>query len=896
MGLVFELHALQEEIGTGSQTIASCKTLCKLRPQCTHIALESSTCYEYGYTGADISDYSDVETWARYPSCGERSTCLNLTIANFHYLSGEYCPYGESAFANGQVFLKLGRTEQDSFWLVKNDDASLTGCAQRTWVLRATDPDLDFWNASSNHVEHRGSIAACFNAKDLVDLVDLVTGVHLSSPLDLQDMVIVGTVESAAANAALVMPSCGTPNVTMAGKVQASEAGSETTLGSGLLILDDPATSQIVEDYWLHPCQCVPPDWDGAPVTPDAIADIPPDSNNQFLAPPFEIVSGAFVCAQEFLLQIHHTENDPSGESLLPDLDEGSCRTLCAEDRSCLFFWAGTVGASKQCWTYSGCGTLYRQVGLQGRLMAWPKKTQVCRIADATQCWHVTKRRQFLKASIESIVRPLPPCLYQSLFEQCDQKLMLGGTSVEACGQCKFAELKSAFDPSGAPLVTSEKFLRENGINDNSLSVLPFNASTPDLLDYDADDNLRFQVFFGSSIEWGSGPGSADRTNFDLMNLPWLYGSNCYYIKGEKGALPTVAESVHMTIHVPWNAVVYLAFYDEDASASYGFPDWEDFGEWQYWINTSNFVPDKTWDAMWFYRYLEAGEELKLYGNGHPCAADETISCGNLWPYLPFVCPHVNKPIATTEVYVECDDNIAAGEINRCINNNSFSVLPFNSSTPTLRVGEGENRDVYFNTGLDWSNSRIPDIYGSDCYYIKGHKNHRGLPSDRVHMTIRTPWNAVAYLIFLSLEGPTSGFQDWPGYLEWRFFKEDVAAFTGGDRTTWFFRYLEAGQELNVYGNDKYYLTFVCPLDSSAAESALPKKSMPLEFQHGTAVVATCWDERYSATSDSSSEIRCVAGAWINSNGGRGLGNFECLSLHDRGRCPVQPSHRRKFK
>lgn len=139
-------------------------------------------------------------------------------------------------------------------------------------MLRATDPDLDFWNASSNHVEHRGSIAACFNAKDLVDLV---TGVHLSSPLDLQDMVIVGTVESAAANAALVMPSCGTPNVTMAGKVQASEAGSETTLGSGLLILDDPATSQIVEDYWLHPCQCVPPDWDGAPVTPDAIADIP---------------------------------------------------------------------------------------------------------------------------------------------------------------------------------------------------------------------------------------------------------------------------------------------------------------------------------------------------------------------------------------------------------------------------------------------------------------------------------------------------------------------------------------------------------------------------------------------------------------------------------------------
>ena len=695
LGLAFELHTLQEDIGTGSQTLASCKALCKSRPQCTHIALESSTCYEYGYIGADISDYSDVETWARYPSCGERSTCLNLTIAEFHYLSGEYCPYGESAFANGQVFLKLGRTEQDSFWLVQNDDASLTQCQGKTWVLRVTDPDLDFWNASSNHVEHRGSIAACFNKPDLVD--DLVTGVHLNSPADLKDMVIVEveTDEPPAANAALVMPSCGTPNVTTAGKVQASEAGSETTLGLGLLILDDPATSQIVEDYWLHPCQCVPPDWDGAPVTPDAIADIPPDSNNQFLAPPFEIVSGAFVCEQEFLLQIHHMENNPSGESLLPDLEEGSCRTLCAEDGSCLFFWAGTVGASKQCWTYSNCQTLYRRVGLEGRLMAWPKTTHVCRIADATQCWHVTKRRQFLKASIESIARPLPPCLYQSLFEQCDQKLMLGGTSVEQCGQCKFAAL---LFPSGSPVVTSV----EPNIQNNGESVLPFNGSSS-LFVYGEENS---KVFFGSSIEWG--PGSTDTLKeFALSNLPFLYGSNCFYMKGVKKALFQTIDWVHMTIDIPWNASVFLAFYDEDASASYGFPSWPDSGEWRYWRNTSNFVPAKDWDAMWFYRYLEAGEKLDLYGMEHPLCQEAVSLCNNLWPYLTFVCP------------------------------------------------------------------------------------------------------------------------------------------------------------------------------SDPATESLTKQSMPSEFQHGAAVVATCWDERYSATADSASEIRCVAGAWINSNGGRGLGNFECLSLHN---------------
>ena len=660
--------------------------------------MESSTCYEYGYTGADISDYLDVETWARYPSCGERSTCLNLTIEDFHYLSGEYCPYGESAFADGQVFLKLGRTEQDSFWLVQNDD-SLAACDGKAWVLRATDPDLDFWNASSNHVEHRGRIAACFNK------ADLVTGVHSSSPLDLEGMVIVETGASPNANAALVMPSCGTPNVTMAGKVQASEAGSETTLGSGLLILDDPATSQIVEDYWLHPCQCVPPDWDGAPVTPDATADIPPDSNNQFLAPPFEIVAGAFVCEQEFLLKIHHSETDLSGESLLPNLDEASCRTLCAETFSCRFFWTGSVGESRQCWTYSNCQTLYRRVGLEGRLMAWPKYTHVCRIADARQCWHVTKRREFLKASTKSSVRPLPPCMYQSLFEQCDQKLMLGGTSVEACGQCKFAALPvlGTLNPSGAPVVTSSTY---SSPDDNTLSVLPFNASTPSLFNYTDTDNLNDQVFFGSAIEWGL--GSTDfLKGFALSNLPLLYGLNCYYIKGVKAALPEAVSKEHMKIEVPWNAWVFLAFYDEDASASYGFPSWPDYGEWRYWRNTSNFVLEKDWDAMWFYRYLKAEEELKVYGMEHPCKTDTALDCANLWPYLTFVCP------------------------------------------------------------------------------------------------------------------------------------------------------------------------------SDLATESLTKKSMPSEFQHGAAVVATCWDERYSATSDSSSEIRCVAGAWINSNGGRGLGNFECLSLHN---------------
>ena len=49
----------------------------------------------------------------------------------------------------------------------------------------------------------------------------------------------------------------------------------------------------------------------------------------------------------------------------------------------------------------------------------------------------------------------------------------------------------------------------------------------------------------------------ANREAFDLFNLPYLYGSNCYYIKGEKRAATLDADKVHMTIHVPWKATVF---------------------------------------------------------------------------------------------------------------------------------------------------------------------------------------------------------------------------------------------------------------------------------------------------------------------------------------------------
>ena len=150
---------------------------------------------------------------------------------------------------------------------------------------------------------------------------------------------------------------------------------------------------------------------------------------------------------------------------------------------------------SNQCWTYSACATLYRQIGLAGTLMAWAKDTMVCRLSNAELCWHVTKRREFLTAALP-LTLPLsilPSCLHQSLFEQCDQKLMLGGTSVEACGQCKYALLSASVDGTTnflepAPSASSPG---------NSISVVQFGPET-------VNSSHESDMYFGSGLSWSS--------------------------------------------------------------------------------------------------------------------------------------------------------------------------------------------------------------------------------------------------------------------------------------------------------------------------------------------------------------------------------------------------------
>jgi len=67
------------------------------------------------------------------------------------------------------------------------------------------------------------------------------------------------------------------------------------------LVFDDPSTSQP-NDFWLHPCDCLPQQWGTEwPADPIALENIPPTSNGSFIPEPFSIVSGLKRAGEWFL-------------------------------------------------------------------------------------------------------------------------------------------------------------------------------------------------------------------------------------------------------------------------------------------------------------------------------------------------------------------------------------------------------------------------------------------------------------------------------------------------------------------------------------------------------------------------------------------------------------------
>lgn len=291
-------------------------------------------------------------------------------------------------------------------------DTSRGGCSSGDWVIYGPRPLEDYENSTMAYVELHGGAVACVKGSSN----DLVSDVFTQTKVDLT----VGILSVSGASATVSAPGCVSPNVT------AVDSGGEQPVEA--LVLDDPSTD-TPDDHWLHPCECVPAKWGSLPpASGQSVSDIPAGSNNEFMPSPSLIVDGQFVCAQEYLTTVVvETETD--------GLDDANCKTRCVAEE-CAYYWEGEVMSTKQCRLYSQCDELVREVGVVGNLFGMSYRKS-CKVADPQLCWKVTKRRSFLGAGADSY-----QCFHQDLVEQCDQKLMLGGLGVTACGGCEYAPVK----------------------------------------------------------------------------------------------------------------------------------------------------------------------------------------------------------------------------------------------------------------------------------------------------------------------------------------------------------------------------------------------------------------------------------------------------------------------
>ena len=229
---------------------------------------------------------------------------------------------------------------------------------------------------------------------------------------------------------------CDSPNMTFADdRVTAIEEGVQT------LVVDDPSTTETINDFWLHPCHCAPPPWgQNLPVTSESFSAIPAGSQNRFRPPPFPIVTGELSCELSALINIIY-------ETEVQAVDAEECQSQCSQTQACKYFLAGEVLNAKLCRLFSQCTELWREIGLSGTLYSFPKTVEVCAISDPVLCWHTTKRRQSLRAyydtaSTQSLMRA--PCLDQTLFERCDDFLFIGGLGVEECSPCRYMDSTQA--------------------------------------------------------------------------------------------------------------------------------------------------------------------------------------------------------------------------------------------------------------------------------------------------------------------------------------------------------------------------------------------------------------------------------------------------------------------
>ncbi|CAJ1404118.1 unnamed protein product [Effrenium voratum] len=241
---------------------ATCRNNCRMSKRCSHFTFAHDKCKHWRIQN---EGGSPVTAFAKVTDCSDLNTCLRLKHPEW-VVAGDYCPVTYDFQRGGPVYRKDSAVKQEVMFLSTVLPGSTSSCAVGKWLVQSASGD-DFIDSDKGYFELKGNERACLEA----GLPSSGTGMSLN----------------------LATLACAKPLF--------PEAEEETLQP---LVFDDPTTTQTEEDFWLHPCDCLPLEWgSGWPADAMALENIPPTSNGSFIPPPFLIVSGQFACPSRQLMK-----------------------------------------------------------------------------------------------------------------------------------------------------------------------------------------------------------------------------------------------------------------------------------------------------------------------------------------------------------------------------------------------------------------------------------------------------------------------------------------------------------------------------------------------------------------------------------------------------------------
>ncbi|CAE7191726.1 Rs1 [Symbiodinium natans] len=322
----------------------------------------------------------------RIKECSSMTTCVHVDAQTW-LERGTYCPVGYDVDRGSMTYLKEGKTPKENIYLRKFKDGLddvIESCGEGKWMLQEKHAD-DFQSPGKGVFQFAGPIVGC-----------RVTSVSFTG-----------------------LPCQQPGNIT------------EEEVDVQPMVLDDPNT-RAPADYWLHPCDCAGKDWgDNMPVDPAVFALLPPESPDDFIPSPLDLVVGQFVCPPGSMIG-----DGPIYETETQSAEMGDCELQCKNDEDCHFFWHGKQLSTPTCRLYSACEHLLREPGLEGVLKAVPK-SPLCMVSNPEACWSTRLRRYALTTSVPQGYE------YWNLHAECDYMLLLGGWGVQSCTRPSLRELKS---------------------------------------------------------------------------------------------------------------------------------------------------------------------------------------------------------------------------------------------------------------------------------------------------------------------------------------------------------------------------------------------------------------------------------------------------------------------